>query len=66
MRSCMLFNFSLIFQCLQFKMRRDDSCKVVCRSKLSPEAAKNFKEKIDDEYRVNMYVSEFEGFAIVS
>ncbi|KAJ1259634.1 hypothetical protein BS78_10G170700 [Paspalum vaginatum] len=37
-----------------FKMRRDESCKVVCRRKLSQEAAKNFKEKIDDEYRVNM------------
>jgi hypothetical protein len=36
-------------------MRRDESCKVVCRRKLSQEAAKNFKEKIDDEYRVNMY-----------
>ncbi|XP_008793236.1 transmembrane 9 superfamily member 7-like [Phoenix dactylifera] len=37
-----------------FKMRRDETCKVVCRTKLSQEAAKNFKEKIDDEYRVNM------------
>lgn len=37
-------------------MRRDESCKVVCRRQLSQEAAKNFKEKIDDEYRVNMYV----------
>ncbi|GJN38674.1 hypothetical protein PR202_gb27739 [Eleusine coracana subsp. coracana] len=37
-----------------FKMRRDESCKVVCRRKLSQEAVKNFKEKIDDEYRVNM------------
>ncbi|CAL5048350.1 unnamed protein product [Urochloa decumbens] len=37
-----------------FKMRRDESCKIVCRRKLSQEAAKNFKEKIDDEYRVNM------------
>ncbi|KAJ8470951.1 hypothetical protein OPV22_025294 [Ensete ventricosum] len=37
-----------------FKMRRDESCKVVCRTKLTSEAAKNFKEKIDDEYRVNM------------
>jgi hypothetical protein len=63
----MLFNFSLIFEWLQFKMRRDESCKVVCRPKLSAEAAKNFKEKIDDEYRVNMYVcSEFEVFAIAS
>ena len=40
---------------MQFKMRRDESCKVVCRRHLSQEAAKNFKEKIDDEYRVNMY-----------
>jgi hypothetical protein len=39
----------------QFKMRRDESCKVVCRTKLSQEAVMNFKEKIDDEYRVNMY-----------
>ncbi|URE21445.1 transmembrane 9 superfamily member [Musa troglodytarum] len=37
-----------------FKMRRDESCKAVCRTKLTSEAAKNFKEKIDDEYRVNM------------
>lgn len=37
-----------------FKMRRDESCKVACRKKLSKESAKNFKEKIDDEYRVNM------------
>ncbi|KAF3326874.1 transmembrane 9 superfamily member 7-like protein [Carex littledalei] len=37
-----------------FKMRRDESCKVACRKKLSKESAKNFQEKIDDEYRVNM------------
>ncbi|XP_074582929.1 transmembrane 9 superfamily member 7-like isoform X2 [Curcuma longa] len=37
-----------------FKMLKDEGCKVVCHAKLSPEAAKNFKEKIDDEYRVNM------------
>jgi transmembrane 9 superfamily protein 2/4 len=37
-----------------FKMRRDESCKVACRNKPSQESAKNFKEKIDDEYRVNM------------
>ncbi|XP_038987178.1 transmembrane 9 superfamily member 7-like [Phoenix dactylifera] len=37
-----------------FKMRLDETCKVACRTKLSPETAKNFKEKIDDEYRVNM------------
>ncbi|XP_010904776.1 transmembrane 9 superfamily member 7 isoform X2 [Elaeis guineensis] len=37
-----------------FKMMMDETCKVACRTKLTPEAAKNFKEKIDDEYRVNM------------
>ncbi|OMO70796.1 hypothetical protein CCACVL1_18656 [Corchorus capsularis] len=37
-----------------FEMREDQPCKVVCRKKLDAESAKNFKEKIDDEYRVNM------------
>nr|XP_010925004.1 transmembrane 9 superfamily member 7 [Elaeis guineensis] len=37
-----------------FKMGMDETCKVACRTKLTPEAAKNFKEKIDDEYRVNI------------
>lgn len=38
----------------QFKMRNEMPCKVVCRAKFDAAAAKNFKEKIDDEYRVNM------------
>ncbi|KAL9242014.1 hypothetical protein vseg_016061 [Gypsophila vaccaria] len=37
-----------------FKMREELSCQVRCRRKLTAEAAKNFKEKIDDEYKVNM------------
>ncbi|XP_062087679.1 transmembrane 9 superfamily member 7 [Humulus lupulus] len=38
-----------------FKMREEKSCTVACgRIKLDAEAAKNFKEKIDDEYRANM------------
>lgn len=37
-------------------MREEQPCKVACKVKLNAEAAKNFKEKIDDEYRVNMYV----------
>ncbi|XP_074269402.1 transmembrane 9 superfamily member 7-like [Silene latifolia] len=37
-----------------FKMREEVSCQVGCRQKLDAESAKNFKEKIDDEYRVNM------------
>lgn len=40
---------------LQFNMREEQPCKVACRHKLDAESAKNFKEKIDDEYRVNMY-----------
>ncbi|GFZ04257.1 transmembrane nine 7 [Actinidia rufa] len=35
-------------------MREEQPCKVACRANLDPESAKNFKEKIDDEYRVNM------------
>ncbi|CAA6666154.1 unnamed protein product [Spirodela intermedia] len=37
-----------------FKMQSNEVCKVACRVKLNAEAAKNFKEKIDEEYRVNM------------
>lgn len=39
---------------LQFEMREDMPCKVACRVKLNAEATKNFREKIDDEYRVNL------------
>ena len=38
-------------------MREELPCKVGCRIKLDAESAKKFKEKIDDEYRANMYVS---------
>ncbi|KAH7681959.1 transmembrane 9 superfamily member 2/4 protein [Dioscorea alata] len=37
-----------------FKMRNRETCKVACRRQLNAETAKNFMEKIDDEYRVNM------------
>ncbi|GAA0142800.1 transporter [Lithospermum erythrorhizon] len=37
-----------------FSMRNEKTCTVACRVKLDAESAKNFKEKIDDEYRVNM------------
>lgn len=37
-----------------FKMREPKLCHVVCRIILDANAAKEFKEKIDDEYRVNM------------
>ncbi|KAI9125511.1 hypothetical protein K1719_002929 [Acacia pycnantha] len=37
-----------------FKMREPQMCNVVCRLTLNAKTAKEFKEKIDDEYRVNM------------
>ncbi|KAK9697229.1 hypothetical protein RND81_08G023300 [Saponaria officinalis] len=37
-----------------FKMREEMSCQVGCRKKLDAETTKKFKEKIDDQYRVNM------------
>ncbi|XP_042508294.1 transmembrane 9 superfamily member 10-like [Macadamia integrifolia] len=37
-----------------FKMREPQMCNVVCRLQLDEKSAKAFKEKIDDEYRVNM------------
>lgn len=38
----------------QFEMRKENICTVACRVNLDAESAKNFKEKIDDEYRVHM------------
>ncbi|XP_041016910.1 transmembrane 9 superfamily member 8-like [Juglans microcarpa x Juglans regia] len=38
----------------EFKMRVPKMCKVVCRITLDAKSAKEFKAKIDDEYRVNM------------
>lgn len=40
---------------MQFKMREPQMCNIVCKLKLDAKTAKAFKEKIDDEYRVNMY-----------
>lgn len=37
-----------------FKMREPQMCNVVCRKTLDTKEAKEFKAKIDDEYRVNM------------
>lgn len=50
----MLINlFALTY--MQFKMREPQMCNIVCKLKLDAKTAKEFKEKIDDEYRVNMY-----------
>ncbi|XP_012452588.1 transmembrane 9 superfamily member 10 isoform X1 [Gossypium raimondii] len=38
----------------EFKMRKPQMCNIVCRKVLDKKTAKAFKEKIDDEYRVNM------------
>ncbi|XP_031480719.1 transmembrane 9 superfamily member 8-like [Nymphaea colorata] len=37
-----------------FNMREPQSCKLACRKVLTAKDAKHFKEKIDDEYHVNM------------
>ncbi|KAJ8634787.1 hypothetical protein MRB53_009054 [Persea americana] len=37
-----------------FKMREPQMCNVVCRVTLDAKTAKDFKEKIEEEYRVNM------------
>ncbi|GAB4836801.1 Transmembrane 9 super member 8 [Ancistrocladus abbreviatus] len=37
-----------------FKMREPQMCNIVCRTTLDGKSSKAFKEKIDDEYRVNM------------
>ncbi|KAL6496959.1 Transmembrane 9 superfamily member 7 [Orobanche gracilis] len=39
-----------------FHMRDEQSCTVACKVHLDAQAAKDFKEKIDDEYRANMIV----------
>ncbi|XP_062078429.1 transmembrane 9 superfamily member 9-like [Humulus lupulus] len=38
----------------EFKMREPQMCNILCRITLNAKTAKAFKEKIDDEYRVNM------------
>lgn len=38
----------------QFKMREPQMCNVLCRITLNGKTARKLKEKIDDEYRVNM------------
>ncbi|WOH02798.1 hypothetical protein DCAR_0522188 [Daucus carota subsp. sativus] len=38
----------------QFKMREPQMCNILCRITLTGKTAKKLKEKIDDEYRVNM------------
>lgn len=35
-------------------MREPKLCQIVCKTVLSQEGAKDVKEKIDDEYRINM------------
>ncbi|XP_078432050.1 transmembrane 9 superfamily member 7-like [Wolffia australiana] len=48
-----------------FKMKSDQGCNIGCRIKLSAESAKNFKEKIDEEYRVNMILDNLPVAVVV-
>lgn len=43
----------LIFE-LQFQMREPQMCQIVCKITPNDKEAKELKEKIEDEYRVNM------------
>jgi transmembrane 9 superfamily protein 2/4 len=38
----------------EFQMKDPQLCKVLCQKKLTEEDVKNFHEKIDNDYRVNM------------
>ncbi|KAK3025759.1 LOW QUALITY PROTEIN: hypothetical protein RJ639_041915, partial [Escallonia herrerae] len=48
------YNESISVPLFIFKMMEEQSCKVACRVKIDAASAKNFKAKIDDEYRVIM------------
>ena len=39
---------------IQFQMREPKMCQIVCKATIDEKAAKELKEKIEDEYRVNM------------
>jgi len=41
----------------QFEMREPQMCQTVCKISVREKEAKLLKEKIEDEYRVNMYVN---------
>lgn len=59
--SFLLFSF---FSLLQFEMREPHMCQIVCKITLNDKDAKDLKEKIEDEYRVNMYVNQLAFYAI--
>jgi transmembrane 9 superfamily protein 2/4 len=40
-------------------MREPQMCQIVCKISVGEKEAKLLKEKIEDEYRVNMYVNNF-------
>ena len=44
---------------VQFEMREPQMCQIVCKISVGEKEAKLLKEKIEDEYRVNMYVNTF-------
>jgi len=41
----------------QFEMKEPQMCQIVCKISVGEKEAKLLKEKIEDEYRVNMYVN---------
>lgn len=52
--SFQVFSDKLSFLVIQFEMREPHMCQIVCKVTLNDKDAKDLKEKIEDEYRVNM------------
>lgn len=40
---------------MQFEMMEPKLCQIVCKSTPNEDEAKDLKDKIDDEYRINMW-----------
>lgn len=47
------FSYNILF-CAQFEMKEPQMCKIVCKVTLNDKDVKDLKEKIENEYRVNM------------
>lgn len=59
----LLFFLMLFFQ---FEMREPQMCQIVCKITVGEKEAKLLKEKIEDEYRVNMYVNNLASWFLTN
>lgn len=51
---CLVFSLTCSLSELQFQMREPKMCQIICKITVTEKEAKELKEKIEDEYRVNM------------